>query len=202
MAQEKVAQAKKAKKQTIADIKKKKKAVTKTVAIQVDGEVANSIAALRALLTAARDSDRISNDTDKAPAIQKQIDKMVETSQDTLVVFTFKSVGRFEYDKLVAAHPPTKEQKADGAEFNADTFPPALLSAACSDPEISLEEATEMFDDPDWNNAELRALFFGALEVNTETGEIPLSRSGSDGTLSSLLNLVSQSNTGSPTLSM
>lgn len=202
MAQEKVAQAKKAKKQTIADIKKKKKAVTKTVAIQVDGEVANSIAALRALLTAARDSDRISNDTDKAPAIQKQIDKMVETSQDTLVVFTFKSVGRFEYDKLVAAHPPTKEQKADGAEFNADTFPPALLSAACSDPEISLEEATEMFDDPDWNNAELRALFFGALEVNTETGEIPLSRSGSDGTLSSLLNLVSQSNTGSPTASM
>ena len=202
MAQEKVAQAKKAKKQTIADIKKKKKAVMKTVAIQVDGEVANSIAALRALLTAARDSDRISNDTDKAPAIQKQIDKMVETSQDTLVVFTFKSVGRFEYDKLVAAHPPTKEQKADGAEFNADTFPPALLSAACSDPEISLEEATEMFDDPDWNNAELRALFFGALEVNTETGEIPLSRSGSDGTLSSLLNLVSQSNTGSPTLSM
>jgi len=189
VAQEKVAQSKQAKKQTLADIQKKKKAVTKTVAIQIDGEIANEIAALRSLHSAARDADRLSN-------------KLLKKSQKSIVVFTFKSIGRFNYDKLVSEHPPTKEQKADGADFNAETFPPTLVAAACSDPEISLEESIDMFDSPEWNNAELRALFFGALEVNTETGEIPLSRSGSDATLSSLLNLVSQSNTGSPTASM
>jgi hypothetical protein len=202
VAQEKVAQAKKAKKQTIAQIKKKKKAVTKTVAIQVDGEIANQIAALRSLHSAARDADRHSNTPETAPKIQKQIDNLVEESQDTLVVFTFKSVGRLNYDELVAQHPPTTEAKKEGADFNADTFPPALISAACTDPEIPIEDAIEMFDDPDWNNAELRALFFGALEVNTETGEIPLSRSGSDGSLSSLLNSLTQSNMGSPTASI
>ena len=207
MAQAKASTAKKkqskaAKVQTIAEIRAKKKSVTKTVAIQIDGEVANEIAALRALHSAARDADRLSNDKDKAPTIQRQIDKLVESSQATIAVFTFKSIGRFEYDKLVSEHQPTKEQKSDGADFNADTFPPALVSAACTDPDIPLDDAVEMFNDPEWNNAELRALFFGALEVNTETGEIPLSRSGSEGSLSSLLNLVSQSNTGSPTLSM
>jgi len=202
VAQEKVAQSKQAKKQTLADIQKKKKAVTKTVAIQIDGEIANEIAALRSLHSAARDADRLSNDSDTAPKVQTQIDKLLKKSQKSIVVFTFKSIGRFNYDKLVSEHPPTKEQKADGADFNAETFPPTLVAAACSDPEISLEESVDMFDSPEWNNAELRALFFGALEVNTETGEIPLSRSGSDATLSSLLNLVSQSNTGSPTASM
>lgn len=195
-------QSKAAKKQTLASIKAKKKAVTKTVAIQVDGEIANEIAALRSLYSAAQSADRISNEPDTAPQIQDQIDKLLVQSQETIVVFTFKSIGRLNYDELVSQHPPTKEAKKDGADFNAETFPPALLAAACSDPEISLEEAVDMFDDPDWNNAELRALFFGALEVNTETGEIPLSRSGSDATLSSLMNLVSQSNTGSPTPSM
>jgi len=202
VAQEKVAQSKAAKKQTLADIQKKKKAVTKTVAIQIDGEVANKIAALRSLHTAARDADRLSNDSDTAPKIQTQIDKLLKKAEKSIVVFTFKSIGRLNYDKLVSEHPPTKEAKKEGADFNAETFPPALISAACTDPEIALEEAVDMFDSSDWNNAELRALFFGALEVNTETGEIPLSKSGSDATLSSLLNLVSQSSTGSPTASM
>ena len=202
MAQEKVAQSKKAKKQTIADIKKKKKAVTKTVPIQIDGEVANNIAALRSLHSAARDADRLVNENPKAPKIQKQIDDLVTASLETLVVFTFKSIGRFNYDLLVSEHPPTKEEKKDGADFNAETFPPALIAAACTDPVISPDEAVEMFDDPDWNNAELRALFFGALEVNTETGEIPKSRSESGGMLDSLLSLASQSNTESLTQSI
>lgn len=202
MAQEKVAQSKQAKKQTLADIQKRKRPVTKTVAIQIDGEIANEIVALRSLHSAARDQDRLSNESDRAPQVQKQIDKLLKKAEKSIVVFTFKSIGRLNYDELVSEHPPSKDQKKDGADFNAETFPPALLAAACSDPEISLEEAVDMFDDPDWNNAELRALFFGALEVNTETGEIPLSKSGSDATISSLLNLVSQSNTGSPTVSM
>ncbi len=206
-----VEQGKAAKKRTIADIKSKKKAVSKKVTVQLDGEIAGQIVDLRALHIAARDADRLSNEADKAPGILAQVEQAVEDSRDTEIVFTFKSVGRFRYDELVEAHPPTKEAKKEGADFNADTFPPALVSESCSiitesdGTEIegmSLEDATEIFASPDWNGAELRRLFFGALEVNTETGDIPLSRDDSEGTLSSLLSLVTQQSTGSPTPSM
>jgi len=191
-----------AKKQTISDIMAKKKAVTKEVAIQMDGEIANQIAQLRQLHTSARDADRLSNDTDKAPGIQEQIDELIVKSEKTVVIFKFRSIGRPRYDELVMAHKPTKDQKKEGSDFNPETFPPVLVAESCVDPEISLEQAIVMFGSEDWNGAELRALFFGALEVNTETGDIPLSRTGSDATLSSLLNLGTQQSTGSLTASM
>lgn len=202
MTEASVEQSKAAKANTIEEIKARKKAVTKQVAIQLDGEIADRISDLRKLHTAARDADRLSNEPDEAPKIQEQINTLVEESKDTEVVFTFKSVGRFRYDELVTAHQPTKEAKKEGAEFNADTFPPALVAESCVEPKMSLEDATEIFASPDWNGAELRRIFFGALEVNTETGDIPLSRGESDGSLSSLLSLITQQNGASPTLSM
>ena len=128
----KVAQGKAAKVQTIESIIAKKKAVLKKVFIQLDGEVANQIEDLRQLHAAARDTDRTSNDSDKAPAIQKKIDKLVSESQDTVQEFTFKSFGRLNYEDLVGEHPPSDEDKKAGAEYDPDTFPPALVSAACS----------------------------------------------------------------------
>lgn len=198
----KKAQSKKAKQDTMGSIMAKKKAVTKSVSIQLDGVVADEIFALRALAEAARDSDRVSNTPAQEPAILRQIDELVEASQDTVQVFSFKSVGRPRYDELVDENPPSKEARKEGAEFDQDTFPPALVSESSLKPNISLKQAVEIFSSPDWNNAELRKLFFAALEVNTETGDIPLSRTGSEGTLNSLLSLVSQQNTESPTRSL
>ena len=198
MADSKSVQGKAAKKRTIADIKAKKKPVTKRVPIQMDGEIADQIEKLRDEHLAARDHDRVSNENDTAPAIQKKIDTMMKKAVKSIEVFTFRSIGRFAYDEMVGEHPPSKDQKKDGADFNTDTFPPHLVSASCIDPEIPIEDALEIFSDPDWNGAELRSLFFGALDVNRELGDIPLSRSGSEGTLNSLLNLVTQSNSESP----
>ena len=202
MATSKVEQGKTAKNLTIAEIRKRKKAVTKQITVQLDGEVADRIAGLRKLYTAARDSDRMSNEPDTAPKILEQVETLVEESRETEVVFSFKSVGRPRYEELVEEHPPTKDAKKEGAEFNDKTFPPALVSEACVDPEMSIEDAVDIFSSPEWNGAELRRIFFAALEVNTETGDIPLSRDGSESTLNSLLSLVSQQNTGSPTPSM
>lgn len=208
MATSKVEQGKAAKKGTIAGLKKRKKAVTKQVTIQLDGEISDRINNLRSLYTAARDKDRLSNEADKAPGIQAEIDELIAGSSDTEVKFLFKSVGRHRYDEIVDEHPPSKEAVKEGAEFDADTFPPALVSEACfkiveadgSEIDgISLKDANEIFLSPDWNGAELRRIFFGALEVNTETGDIPLSKSGSEGTLNSLLSLAMQQREVSPT---
>jgi len=210
MATSKVEQGKAAKKRTVADIKAKKKAVTKKVIVQLDGELAGRIADLRALHIAARDSDRLSNEPDKAPMIEAEIEQLVKDSRESEIVFTFRSAGRFRYDELVNEHPPTEKARKEGAEFNSDTFPPALVAESCSIiteadgteiDGISLEDATEIFASPDWNGAELRRIFFGALEVNTETGDIPLSKDGSEGILNSLLSLASRQNTGSLTQS-
>ncbi len=192
-------QGKAAKARTIADIRSRKKPVTKKVAIQMDGEIANQIEELREMHDTARNNDRVSNEDEKAPAIQDQIDELLEQALESVEVFTFKSIGRYNYDKLVGQHPPTKDQKKQGMDFNPDTFPPVLVAASCIDPEIPLEDSEAIFADPNWNGAELRKLFFGALESNTEMGDIPLSRTGSDGIVNSLLNLATQQNMESPT---
>ena len=199
---DKVEQGKAAKNRTIAEIRSAKKPVTKIVHIQLDGEVALRLTELSEELEEAKRYDVLSNAPDTAPSIQAQIDEVRDASKDTVASFTFRSIGRYRYDELVGLpkHQPTKDQKQkDGLSFNPDTFPPALVAESCVEPEMSLEDAQEIFSDPDWNGAELQRLFFGALEVNNETGDIPFSKSGSDQTLISALNSIMQSNTEFPT---
>ena len=198
----KQAQSKVAKLDTIEKIMAGKKAVTKTVDVQIDGEVAGEIAELRRLVRAARDSDRGANKPDTELAVQDKLDALIEASKSTVVTFTFTSIGRYEYDELVAAHQPTDDQKKAGSDFNDDTFPPVLVAAACIDPEMSVEQAEEIFSSQLWNNAELSKMFRGAVDANVQTGDIPLSKGGSDMNLSTLLNSLTPQNMESPTRSI
>ncbi len=200
-AQNRADQGKAAKMQTMANIIAKKRGVTKKATLQIDGEIAVEILELRAQITIAEQFDRRHNEPDTAPKLQEKLDEIVEQSRDTEITFTFKAIGRIAYDDLVSdpANVPSEDQKKEGAQFNPETFPPALVAAAAVDPEISLEEAVEIFGDSEWNGAELQKLFFAALEVNTETGDIPLSRVGSSETANLLSNLLSQQDKESPT---
>ncbi len=202
-AQGKANQGQVAKQQTMATNIKKKRGGTETVPIQIDGELASEILELRQQITLAEQFDRKENKPDTAPKLQNVLDELIAGSKDTEVVFVFKAVGRIIYDELVELpeHQPTDEQKKGGAQYNIDTFPAALVALSCVDPEISPEQATEIFSDSEWNGAELQKLFFGALKVNTETADIPLSKGGSETTASLLSNLLTQASTGSPTVS-
>jgi hypothetical protein len=186
---------------TMAQIKKKKRGVTAEVTIQLDGEIATALSRLRARHAEAQAYDKDHNVPETAPAIQEEIDQLIEEARDTEVVFVFKSIGAQPYDDLLAEpeNQPTEAQRKDGADFNPETFPAALIAAACVDPEISLEDAREMFVDPAWNPAELQRLFFGALEVNTEVADIPLSGTGTGMTRGMLRNLISAASGESPT---
>jgi len=200
-AQGKADQGQAAKQQTMANIIKKKRGVTKKVPIQIDGELASEIIELRQQIVLAEQFDRGENKPESALPLKKELEELIEGSKDTEVVFTFKALGRIVYDELIEEpeHQPTDEQKKEGAQYNPDTFPAALVAASCADPEISLEQATEIFADSSWNGAELQKLFFGALEVNTETADIPLSKAGSGATASLLSNLLTQAGEGFPT---
>lgn len=168
------------------DWRSKKKAVVSRVTIQLDGEVVAQIEALREEYLRADRNDRQRDaandvslaDAPEAPAIQEKIDELTESAQETEQEFTFRSIGRHAHDELLLSHPPTDEQKKEGYGFNPDTYTPALVAAASYDPKISLQEAAEIWDDPDWNSGELLQLFFAAQRAQAEAGDIPFGRRG------------------------
>lgn len=62
----------------------------------------------------------------------------VEKKTHTIV---FEAIGRQPWRVLLGDHPPTEEQKREGADHNPDTFPYAAMAASCSDPGLTIEQA-------------------------------------------------------------
>lgn len=97
--------------------------------------------------------------------------------EDAPVTFLFRSIGAKEWESLVTQHKPTAAQRADGQPFNIDTFPPALLSRVCVDPEISPEDWQEIWDSPDWNRGEIAELYGEAVALCSRGFDIPFNES-------------------------
>lgn len=93
------------------------------------------------------------------------------------VELTFRSIGNAAYDRLVGKYPPTKAQKAEGMSYDMDKFAPALIAACLVEPEMSEDEAKEIWESDAWNRGELMTLFMTAVEVNTRGLDIPFSES-------------------------
>lgn len=73
--------------------------------------------------------------------------------------------------ELIKAHLPTAEQKQAGAEWNPDTFSPALIAAAAVDAGMTPEEWAEELAKDRGSLAERSELFSLALEVNTASSQ-------------------------------
>lgn len=108
---------------------------------------------------------------------QAAFDQVEADLRENSVLFTFKAIGRKNYEKLVSKHPPTNKQKEEVEDaggdpklvfWNTDTFPPALIAASCVSPEMTPEQAKVLWeDDENWNSAELSEIFNAALMANT-----------------------------------
>lgn len=85
----------------------------------------------------------------------------------------FRAIGSVEYDDLVAKHKPTPQQAKEGAAYNIDTFAPALISAVSLDPVLSVEAATQIYQNPDWSGGEVSGLFLGALRLCNAGLDVP-----------------------------
>lgn len=101
-----------------------------------------------------------------------------DDNEQVEVTLKFQAIGMREYDKLVAKHPPKPDQRADGASFNIDTFAPALIAAVSVDPEMSAEDAKEIWESPGWSRGDLMVLFRNAVELNNRGLDIPFSENG------------------------
>ncbi|MFF4051934.1 hypothetical protein ACFYZ5_35360 [Streptomyces chartreusis] len=79
---------------------------------------------------------------------------------------TFRALPRPLLEDLIAEHPPTAKQTEEGAIFNPDTFPAALVSAASVDG-LTHEEAQELLNS--WSAPDAGALWDAAWQVQQES---------------------------------
>lgn len=115
------------------------------------------------------------------PARTKEVTLAIPDSDGAMVeyVFTLRAIGSKAYDVLVGLHPPTAEQKKDGAAYNPDTFGPALISACAVSPQLTANEAKELWESDEWSRGEVMELFVAAVEVNSRGLDVPFTVSAS-----------------------
>jgi len=89
------------------------------------------------------------------------------------VTLKFRAISAVEMDRLREKHPPTTEQKARNLGVNVNTYPPALVAATLIEPELSYEEAKEIWESEAWSAGELDNLFTLASALCTAGFDIP-----------------------------
>lgn len=109
------------------------------------------------------------------------VEEAVRESTAWFVIRKPTPQGRKRYEALVEAHPPTGEQVQEANDqgqerppYNAETFAPALLSMSCAEPLLTVEEASDLFDD--WSVTECSELFVACLRVNTGRRTVDLGK--------------------------
>jgi hypothetical protein len=104
-----------------------------------------------------------------AEAALEQAKEQVRACYDSL---TFRALPSHEFEALISAHEPTKEQQKEGAQWNNDTFSPALLAACCVDSDLSEDEWAEEL--ASWSVADRNAIFSAALSANVTARSLTL----------------------------
>lgn len=154
---------------------KAKKPVEDVVEILLDDEPTKAVTEAReALLEAEAALHEKAGDSKLKKArdeAKKTLDKAMNEQDGEIVTIRFRSCGRKRYEEILDANPPTDEEqrkaKDAGGEvaWNSETFPIALISASAVEPELTVDQVSELFDE--WNNAEAQMLFLAAFRVNT-----------------------------------
>lgn len=97
---------------------------------------------------------------------------------DADLVLALTALSMKDYDTLLAAHPPTKEQEKDGNGYNPDTFAPAIISAVVTEPKLTLDQAKEIWAGDQWNRGELRDLFLACTNLCSRGLDVPFTFAG------------------------
>ena len=179
---------------TADHLKSRKQPATKTVEIVLDPDVARAVHEAEDRVDQAEARQRLNPDDEAAQnalwTAREELDALrAEAAKgDVVVAVKFRSIGRHAYDDLIRQHPPTDEQQAEAKEagvelnFNTETFPPALVAVSLEEPKMPVEDVVAMWNNANWNAAELTALFNAAVEVNSRRVVLDLGK-GSPGTV-------------------
>lgn len=92
------------------------------------------------------------------------------------VGLTFRGIPAHQYDKLISKFPPRPKDKKQGYAYNPDEFGPAIIAETCIEPEMSYEDAKEIWESDDWNRGERMMLLMAAIEVCTTGLNVPFKK--------------------------
>lgn len=175
---------------TLDHLRSKKKPVTRKAWIALDDEVAEEFEEANAKAARLEARHRLAKTPEDRLALEAEMleaQEAREAARERLKAnahcFPFHSINPRRFDELVTDHPPTDRQLADVKEaggdptqlgWNPDTFAPVLVAECCSDPVMTAEEAQALFQDPNWNGAELGELFQAALQCNMQRRQIEM----------------------------
>lgn len=123
---------------------------------------------------------------DKASVLDKLKNKKKRQQAVTVEVngeqleLIFEAISYKDLDALQAKHPPTQQQRVDGAAFNRNTFPAALVAACSVDPKISESDARDIWASDDWSTGELNTLFNTVSDLCMKGLDIPFTATASE----------------------
>ena len=161
---------------TAADMFAAKQPVSSSVPICMNSALADEVIRLQALKTQA--DERLFAYPNVAAVQQAQEDAAealavaVAAAEAETVEFRFMAIPRVELDEIQgrAEHRPTEAHQErhkaacerEGVRFkplpfNPDTFPPVLIARCCIHPELTLEQATEIWEN--WGDGEAAVIF-------------------------------------------
>lgn len=81
----------------------------------------------------------------------------------------FRGLSDDDFDALVDMHPPTDEERNDGASWNRETFIPALLAACTVDSDLTEAEWAAKLAEENTPAAERRAMVSMAIAAQRQT---------------------------------
>lgn len=163
-----------------ADLEKLRKPATITVRLQLDGEAQQRIDQLRRQVAAARQAQA----TGEAPTVPEMpgsasladpvplselqlaeaaLAEAIAAAEDTAVEFTLQAASYVAVEALKNSNPPTDDQRAQGLLWNPDELGPRLLALCLADPEITVEEAQQLWNE--WQPGLVNTLYKAAWDV-------------------------------------
>lgn len=81
------------------------------------------------------------------------------------VTILLRSIGRKKYDALLTECPPSTAQRAKGESYDQEKFAPKLMARVVVDPEMSEVDWRNLWNDDNWNRAELGDIFYACVGV-------------------------------------
>lgn len=114
-----------------------------TVRVCLAGDLAADADRLTAELARLEDTPRSSlGDASPRAELVAELDTVIELMRANEATFRFRALPVKDFSDLVAAHPSTKDDEA----WSSETFPMALVAAACVSPVMSVEDVQELWD--------------------------------------------------------
>ncbi|WP_432114014.1 hypothetical protein [Streptomyces sp. S1] len=160
---------------SIEDILKRATPRERTVKVCIRGDLAGRVQSLTEQLSTVSEEWQPSDISEEHPGrrIAAELKAAREEARSAEVPFTVRYIGDRAYSDLIAEHPSDNANEL----FKLETFTPALIAAACTDPVMTLGQVKELFEVI--NEGEIKKLFEAAWDVHHSSDVVPFSLAAS-----------------------